>query len=67
MPDVLTHQEYRTIAAELSLPVHAHIDGKFAAPRSGKTMDSINPATGAVLVKVAAREMGRIYGSVLPA
>lgn len=65
MPEVLIHQEYRT-AAQPSLPVHACIDGKFAAPRSGKTMDSINPVTGAVLAEVAACEMGRIYGSVLP-
>ena len=54
MPDLLTHKEYRAIAAELSLPVNAYINGKFAASRSGKTMDSINPATGAVLGKVAA-------------
>jgi len=54
MPTLLTHAEYQSIAAELSLPVNAFVNGKFAAPRSGKTMDSINPATGAVLGQVAA-------------
>jgi gamma-glutamyl-gamma-aminobutyraldehyde dehydrogenase len=54
MSDLLTHEEYQAIAAELSLPVNAWINGKFTAPKSGKTMDSINPATGALLGKVAA-------------
>ena len=54
MPNLLTHEEYRAIAAELSLPVHAYVNGKFAKPRSGKTMDTINPATGESLGMMAA-------------
>ena len=54
MSDLLTHEEYKAIAADLSLPVNAFINGKFTAPKSGNTMDSLNPATGALLGKVAA-------------
>ncbi len=54
MPDLLTFEEYRAIAADISLPVNAYINGKFMRPKSGQTMDSINPATGSVLGKVAA-------------
>ena len=54
MPTLLTHEEYNAIAADLTLPLNAYINGKFARPRSGKTMDTINPATGKVLGKMAA-------------
>lgn len=54
MPDILTLEEYRAIAAEVALPVNPYINGKFMRPKSGKIMDSINPATGSVLGKVAA-------------
>ncbi len=54
MPSLLTHEEYRAIAADLSLPVNAWINGKFAAPISGKTMDTVDPATGRVLGRMAA-------------
>jgi len=54
MPNLLTHEEYKAIAADLSLPGNAYINGKFAAAKSGATMDTINPATGKVLGKVAA-------------
>ncbi|SCM66472.1 aldehyde dehydrogenase [Donghicola eburneus] len=48
-----THQDWRSKAAELTLPSQAFIDGKFVHAASGKTFDSINPATGAVLASVA--------------
>lgn len=54
MPNLLTHDEYRAIAADLSMPVNAWVNGKFAAPMSGKTMDTIDPATGRVLGQMAA-------------
>jgi len=54
MSDLLTHEEYKAIAADLSLPVNAFINGKFTASKSGNTMDSLNPATGVLLGKVAA-------------
>ena len=54
MPDILTFEEYRAIAVDISLPVNAYINGKFMRPRAGATMESINPATGLVLAEVAA-------------
>lgn len=51
---MLTQQEYATIAAGLDFPTSAFIDGAYRPAASGKTFDTINPATGAVLAKVAA-------------
>ena len=48
-----THQDWRSKAASLTLPNRAFIDGKFVDAVSGKSFDSINPATGAVLASVA--------------
>jgi gamma-glutamyl-gamma-aminobutyraldehyde dehydrogenase len=54
MTDVLTHAEYKAIAANLTLASTAFIDGGFRAVKSGKTFDSVNPATGELLAKVSA-------------
>lgn len=52
MPDY-THDDWIARAAKLSLPSRAFIDGKFVDAQSGKTFESINPATGEVLTPVA--------------
>ena len=54
MTDLLTHEDYRAIAAGLDLPQNAWIDGGYRPAISGKTFDSVNPATGLVLGTVAA-------------
>lgn len=54
MSTLLTFDEYKAIAASLSLPANAYINGKFVTPLSEKTMPSVNPATGKVLAGVAA-------------
>lgn len=54
MSDLLTTEEYKAIAAGLTVPTQAFIDGRFRPAASGKTFDSLNPATGEVLAKVAA-------------
>ena len=54
MSGLLTTEEYRSIAAGLTLPTQAFIDGSFRAARSGKTFASVNPATGEELAKIAA-------------
>lgn len=54
MSELLTTEEYKAIAASLDLPTQAFVDGSFRAAASGKTFDSVNPATGAVLAKVVA-------------
>ena len=51
---LLTAEEYKAIAAGLSYPTTAFIDGHFRPAIKGATFDTINPATGAVLAKVAA-------------
>lgn len=51
---LLTTEEYKAIAASLSYPTGAFIDGSFRPALSGATFDSVNPATGEVLAKVAA-------------
>src|SRR5690606_25085643 len=53
MGDLLTHEEYAAIAAGLQFPTQAFVDGGFRPALSGKTFDTINPATGKVLAKVA--------------
>ncbi len=52
--ELLTHAEYQAIAAELSLPCNAYIDGKFQPAKSKRRFDSINPATGKTIAKIAA-------------
>lgn len=51
---LLTTEEYRAIARDLTFPNQAFIDGAFRPALSGKTFDTVNPATGEVLAKVAA-------------
>lgn len=54
MTDILTHAEYKAIADDLTLASTSFVDGGFRAAQSGRTFDTINPATGALLAKVAA-------------
>ncbi|SEN65447.1 gamma-glutamyl-gamma-aminobutyraldehyde dehydrogenase [Gemmobacter aquatilis] len=54
MTDLLTHEEYRAIAASLDLPQNAYIDGGYRPAISGATFETVNPATGTVLGTVAA-------------
>lgn len=48
-----THDDWKTRASRLDFRHQAFIDGKFVDAASGKTFDSVNPATGAVLAQVA--------------
>ena len=54
MTNLLTHEEYRAIAASLDLPQNAYIDGGYRPAISGATFETVNPATGTVLGTVAA-------------
>jgi hypothetical protein len=49
----LTKQDAHRIAAALKPQVHAFIDGAFAPAADGATFDTVNPATGAVIARVA--------------
>ena len=48
-----TYKDWKSREAALSFRHQAFIDGKFVAAISGRTFDSINPATGEVLAQVA--------------
>jgi len=49
----LNFQEWKNKASKLNIRNKAFIDGKFVNSVSGKTLDSINPATGDVLTKIS--------------
>lgn len=54
MTTLLTTEDYKAIAAGLSLPTGAFIDGRFRPAQSGATFETRNPATGQLLAEVAA-------------
>ncbi|WP_269585930.1 aldehyde dehydrogenase [Roseibium sp. Sym1] len=54
MTDLLTRDEYKALAARLTLPTNAFIDGGYRPAVSGKTFASLNPATGETLAEIAA-------------
>lgn len=54
MIDLLTHNDYQDLVANLRLPTQAYINGKFVPADSGETFASINPATGETLAHIAA-------------
>jgi 4-(gamma-glutamylamino)butanal dehydrogenase len=54
MSDLLTHQEYLSIAQSLILPVNSFVNGSFRPAQSGRTMATINPTTGQKLADIAA-------------
>lgn len=54
MSDLLSHEDYLALAAGLSFPTNAFIDGSFRPAQSGKTFPTVNPASGETLAEVAA-------------
>ncbi len=67
MTDLLTTEEYKAIASELSFPTQAFINGSFRPSQSGNTFESVNPATGDVLARVAACEAADVDFAVAKA
>ena len=53
MSELLTQEEYSSIAQSIDLPRTAFIDGKYQAGR-GSTLTTVNPADGSVLCEIAA-------------
>ena len=66
MSDLLTHEEYLAIAADINPPKCAFIDGKFRAGR-GKKMPTINPATGDTICVIASCNVGDVNLAVAKA
>ena len=54
MSDLLTREEYGAIAAGLNPPSMSFVDGSFRPARSGRTLPTLNPATGEVIAEIAA-------------
>jgi len=54
MSDLLSKNEYADIAAKIKFPIDPFINGKFQKTKAGNIMETINPADGKVLAKVAA-------------
>ncbi len=54
MSDFLSREEYGAIARSLSLQTNAFIGGKFVPSLSGKTLRTVNPATGEEITRFAA-------------
>jgi gamma-glutamyl-gamma-aminobutyraldehyde dehydrogenase len=54
MRDLLTAAEYAAIAKSISFPNNAFINGAFKPAISGKTLATVNPATGETLTEIAA-------------
>lgn len=53
MTSFLSASEYEKIAKGLKFPTQAFIGGKFVNSKSGRTMSTINPATGETITQVA--------------
>ena len=52
--ELLTKEEYASLAAALEFATAAYIDGAYRPAASGKTFASVNPATGEKLADIAA-------------
>ena len=46
MSSLLTHDEYLALSTSLTFPCNAVIGGKSTPAISGRTFDTVNPATG---------------------
>jgi len=53
MSELLTREEYQSIAKSIDFPRSAFIDGKYRAG-SGSTLTTTNPATSEVLCEIVA-------------
>jgi gamma-glutamyl-gamma-aminobutyraldehyde dehydrogenase len=54
MTELLSHDDYKKIADALPLPSHCLIGGEKVAARSGRTFETINPASGQTLARLPA-------------
>lgn len=60
-------EAYAAIAAKLQLPTKAYIDGQFCDARNEKRFDTVNPATGSLLARIAACDAADVDRAVLSA
>ncbi|SLN25568.1 aldehyde dehydrogenase [Ruegeria meonggei] len=62
--DLLTQDEYKSIATGLDLPTGAFIDGAYRPAISGQTFGTVNPATGEKLADIAACGVADVHFAV---
>ncbi len=70
MTATLTHQDWQDRAARLDIATGLFIDGQYVAALAGETFDCVNPATGALLARMArgqAADIDRAVASGLAA
>lgn len=70
MTATLTHQDWQDRAARLDIATGLFIDGQYVAALAGETFDCLNPATGALLARMArgqAADVDRAVASGLAA
>ncbi len=70
MSTALTHQDWQDRAARLDIATGLFIDGQYVAALDGETFDCLNPATGALLARMArgqAADVDRAVASGLAA
>jgi len=60
----LESKAIKTAVSRLKFRTQAYIDGRYANAKSGKTYDSVNPATGKLLAKIAACEAADVNAAV---
>ena len=54
MSSLLSKNDYIDIAAKIQFPTDPFINGRFQKSKSGRVMESINPATGSVITNISA-------------
>lgn len=67
MSELLSQEEYKSIAQSLTLPTTPFVDGKFQAARSGNSFATVNPATGETLADISACNSDDIDFAVMKA
>lgn len=67
MSDLLTREEYQSIAGSISLPGNAFVNGRYRPARSGHTFNTLNPATGEALTAIAACNADDVNEAVIKA
>ena len=54
MSSLLSKNDYIDIAAKIQFPTDPFINGRFQKSKTGRVMESINPATGSVITNISA-------------
>jgi acyl-CoA reductase-like NAD-dependent aldehyde dehydrogenase len=61
------YEDWQALAASITIPDKAYINGKFVASISGETFDCINPSTETLLAKVASTDSADVDVAVAAA